>query len=60
VVPDVELARRDVEVAGQDQRRRGIARGRQPGQPLIEVELVVELRVLASVGDVAPGGDVDV
>ena len=59
VVPDVVLARGDVEVADEDG---ALGRGRgEPGAELgEEVELVGELRVQARVGDVAAGGDVEV
>ena len=59
VVPDVVLARRDVEVADED---RALGRDRrEPGAELgEEVELVGELRVQPRVGQVAAGRDVEV
>ena len=59
VVPDVVLARGDVEIADED---RALGRGLgEPGAELGEkVELVGELRVQRRIGQVAAGGDVEV
>ncbi len=60
VVPHVELARRDVQIAGDDQRRLGVAPGHLAGQAFVEIELVVELLVQRAVRRVAAGRYVEV
>jgi hypothetical protein len=59
VVPDVVLARGDVEIADED-RPLG-ARVREPAAQLVhEIELVAELRIGARIGQVAAGGHVEI
>ena len=60
MVPHVVLARRDVEVAGQHQRRGLVPAADLVGQLLVKVHLVVELGVQRAVGRVAAGRNVEV
>jgi hypothetical protein len=58
VAPDVAFERGDVEIADQD--RRASAGFRPARHPLDEVELLAELVILASIGNIAAGGDIDI
>ena len=60
MAPDIILARRDIKITGQDQRRLGIALGHIGGQAIIEIHLVVEFRIALTVGRVAAGRDIEI
>src|SRR5207253_322984 len=58
MTPDVAFERRDIEIADDD---RGLAKALGPPRhALDEIELLAEFRVLIAVGDIAPGGDIDI